>query len=214
MVNYNPGLLMGIVTDNQDPDELGRIKVSIDLLGETITTDWIPILNFYSSPEAGSYFLPDIDTKVIVSFIGKGVYNPIVLGGIWGSFQPPPVSEENSGADLNGDGENTLKFIRSRSGQRIIFDDTDGEEKIQIISKDAATRFEFLVADEMVNIESDKDITIKAGGKLSIEAEETTMTFEGGMSLEAAGLAVDASDALELKSGSGITVEGSAVKLN
>lgn len=214
MVNYNPGLLMGIVTDNQDPDELGRIKVSIDLLGETITTDWIPILNFYSSPEAGSYFLPDIDTKVIVSFIGKGVYNPIVLGGIWGSFQPPPVSEENSGADLNGDGENTLKFIRSRSGQRIIFDDTDGEEKIQIISKDAATRFEFLVADEMVNIESDKDIKIKAGGKLSIEAEETTMTFEGGMSLEAAGLAVDASDALELKSGSGITVEGSAVKLN
>lgn len=214
MKNNSPGLVMGVITDNQDPDELGRVKVSIDLLGEIITTDWIPILNFYSSPDAGSYFLPDIDTKVIVSFIGKGIYNPIVLGGIWGAFQPPPVSEENSGADLNGDGENTLKFIRSRSGQRIIFDDTDGEEKIQIISKDATTRFEFLVADEMINIESDKDITIKAGGKLSIEAEETTMIFEGGMSLEAAGLSVDSSDALELKSGSGITVEGSAVKLN
>lgn len=214
MNKKNPGILLGVVSDNQDPDELGRVKILIDLLGETITTDWVPILNMSSSPEAGSFFIPEIDARVAVSFIGEGINNPIVLGGIWGEFQKPPLSEENSGSDLNADGENNLKFIRSRSGQRIIFDDKDGEEKVQIISKDAATRFEFLVADEMINIESDKDITIKAGGKLSIEAEEAEMTFEGGLALTTAGMSIEADDAINIKSGSGITAEGNAIKLN
>ena len=214
MKNNNPGILVATVTDNQDPDALGRVKVSTDLLGEEIVTDWIQVLNMGSSPDAGCYFLPEIDSKVVISFIGEGINNPIVLGGVWGAFQAPPEAEENSGADLNGDGENNVKFIRSRSGQRIIFDDTDGEEKIQILSPDAATRFEFLVADEMINIETDKDINIIAGGKLYIEAEEAEFVFSGALGIEAAGLQAETSDAMEFTSGSGITLEGNAIKLN
>lgn len=210
----NPGILIGVVSDNQDPDEMGRIKVLLDIMGETITTDWVPIMTLGASPEAGSYFIPEIDSRVAVSFVGEGIYNPIVLGGIWGNFQKPPLSEENSGADLNADGENNLKFFRSRSGQRIIFDDKDGEEKVQIISKDATTRFEFLVADEMINIESDKDINIKAGGKLAFTASEAELTLEGPLSVVSAGLSIDADGAIEIKSGSGITAEGNAIKLN
>lgn len=215
MKQNNPGIILAIVTDNQDPDSLGRVKVKIEILGEEILTNWIPVLSMGSSPDTGCYFLPEIESKVIISFIGKGITNPIVLGGIWAEYQQPPITEENSDADLNKDGENNLKFIRSRSGQRIIFDDTDGKEKIQILSSDANTRFEFIVSDEVINIETDKDINLIAGGKLYVEAKEAEFAFSETLEIKTGGIKAETSDGdIEFTSKNGLSIEANSIKLN
>lgn len=211
---YQYGPVLGLVTDNADPDSLGRIKVAINLYGDEIETDWIPILTLYGTAECGAFMLPEVDDQVVVGFLGDSPNQPVVLGSIWSDSIKPPETGENTGSDLNGDGENNLKFIKSRSGQQIILDDKDGEEKIQILSPDGTTRFEFLMGDELLNIETDKDMSLVAGGKLAIEAEEGELTFAKGLKMEADGLAVEAGKDITITASQSLTLEGSAVNLN
>ena len=212
---YQHAPVLGIVTDNADPDGLARVKVSMTLFGDEVETDWIPVLTLYGSAECGAFMLPEIDDQVVIGFLGDNPDSPVVLGAIWNENMAPPETGENTDADLNQDGNNSLKFIKSRSGHQIILDDTDGKEKIQILAADGATRFEFLAEDELINIETDKDLTIKASGKLLIEAEEAEMKLDKGLKLEADGLAMETkSKDMEIKASQNLKVEGSSVKLN
>ena len=205
------GPILGVVTDNADPDNLGRVKVSVDLMGDSIETDWIPIL----IPSAGYFMLPEVEDQIVVAFMGDRTDSGIVIGGIWSDHQPPPETEENSGSDLNKDGENNLRFIKSRSGNQIILDDKDGEEKVQILAADGKTRFEFLVGDEMLNIETDKDMTLSAKGKLGIEAEEGEMKFQKALQIEADELSMKSkSKDITTKASQNLTLAGATVKLN
>ncbi|MCP4136617.1 MAG: rhs element Vgr protein [bacterium] len=209
------GPIVGKISDNQDPDNLGRVKVKLEELGDGMETNWIPILTPYGNSECGAFFLPEVDDVVVVTFIGDNPGSGIVIGGVWTDQQVPPETGENSGSDLNKDGENNLRFIKSRSGHQIIFDDKDGEEKIQILASDGATRYEFLAADEMINIETDVDLVISAKGKLAIEAEEGEIAFDKGFKVEVDELAVESkSAAVKIKASQNITLEGANIKLN
>lgn len=212
---FQNGPIFGIVTDNADPDGLGRVKVKIAFFGEDIETNWIPVMTLYGSPECGAFFLPEIDDQVIVVFLNDNPEQGVVLGSVWSEAALPPETGENTGSDLNQDDENNLKFIKSRSGHQIILDDKDGEEKIQILASDGTTRFEFLAKDEKINIETDKDLRISAGGKLSIEAEEGEFTFDKGLKIEADKITEESkSQNIESIASQSMQVEGSSVKLN
>ncbi|MBN2532120.1 MAG: rhs element Vgr protein [Spirochaetales bacterium] len=212
---YQNGPLYGIITDNADPDGLGRVKVKLAVLGEDIETNWIPVMTLYGSAECGAFFIPEVDDQVVVVFLNDNPEQGIVLGSVWSEAAVPPETGENTGSDLNQDGENNLKFIKSRSGHQIILDDKDGEEKIQILAADGKTRFEFLAKDEMINIETDKDLRISAGGKLSIEAEEGEITFDKGLKVEADKISMESkSKDIEAIASQNMQIEGSSVKLN
>lgn len=206
----------GIVTDNQDPDGLGRIKVSLPELegGADTQSDWLPVLSPFSGAEIGVFCLPELEDIVIVMFFDKELEKGVVIGSMYNQNMTPPLTEENSDGDLNDDGNNALHFVRSRSGLRIILDDTDGEEKIQLLSPDAATRIEMLIGDELINIETDKDLSISAKGVISIEAEEIEFKAEKAVTIEAENIKQEASKDITVEGGNSVAIEGSSVKLN
>ncbi len=206
----------GIVTDNQDPDKLGRVKVSIPEIegGADTQSDWLPVLSPFSGEETGVFCLPELEDIVVVMFFDGTLEKGVVLGSLYNQNMTPPLTEENSDADLNDDGNNSLHFIRSRSGLRIILDDTDGEEKIQLLSPDAATRIEMLMGDELMNIETDKDISISAKGVISIEAEEIEFKAEKALTMEAENIKQEGSKDITVKGDKSVALEGSSVKLN
>ena len=160
---YSHGPVYGKVTDNADPDSMGRVKVMIDHLGETIETGWIPVL----LPVPGMFILPEIEDQVIVSFIGDSPEQGIVLGTVWSNTQMPPETGENTASDLNKDGENNLRFFHSRAGHKIILDDKSGEEKIQMITSDGGTRYEFMAKESTLSMTTDKDLIISAATKVT-----------------------------------------------
>jgi phage baseplate assembly protein gpV len=204
----------GTVIDCEDPDKLGRIKVSIESSGEEIESDWLPMLTLHAGTESGFFAMPDVDDQVIVAYLDHHHQNGVVLGGIWNPDNPPPQTEENADSDLNADGKNNLKFYRSNSGLRLIFDDTEGKEKIQLLNTDAKTRFEFDVAEELINIETDQDISIIAKKNIAIEAEEIEIKTEKATGIEADGLSLKSSKELETKSDNDTSITGSNIVLN
>ncbi len=79
------------------------------------------IATLFAGNNRGSWFIPDVDDEVLVSFEGGDVRRPFVLGGLWNGRDAPPES-------MDGGGRNFKKVLRSRNGVKVTLDDQDGQE--------------------------------------------------------------------------------------
>lgn len=195
------GVVIGIVTNNEDPDGLGRIKVKFPWLSDEDESHWARVATPMAGNERGLYFLPEVDDEVLVAFEHGLVDFPYVVGSLWNGQDKPP--EENS------DGQNNLRTIKSRSGHIIRLDDTDGSEKIEIIDKSESNS---VVIDTSSNA-----ITIKADGDITLESSSGNVIIKGqSVELEATAQDVKAkaSSNMELEAGGQCNVKGSVINLN
>lgn len=124
------GLHYGIVTQNVDPDNKNRVKVRLPWLdqGDTDQTHWAQLMTPMEGSKFGWYTLPDVDDVVIIMFIAGDTTQPVIVGGVWSKpdFSPEP----------NEDGKNNFRGYRSRSGHRLIMDDS-GKVKVTFSDKTA-----------------------------------------------------------------------------
>jgi uncharacterized protein involved in type VI secretion and phage assembly len=72
------GLVVGIVTDNQDPDGRGRVKVKFPWLTPDHASHWARVVSVGAGPERGIQFLPEINDEVLVGFEQDDVHHPYV----------------------------------------------------------------------------------------------------------------------------------------
>ena len=124
------GLHYGVVVQNKDPDGLNRIKVRLPWLdhGDTDQTHWAQLQTPMEGDKFGWYVLPDVEDAVVVMFVAGDSAQPVVLGGVW--------SKPDNSPEPNEDGKNNFRGYRSRSGHRLILDDTD-KTKVVIADKTA-----------------------------------------------------------------------------
>lgn len=162
------GIAMAVVTNNKDPNNLGRVKVKYPWRNIEDESHWARIMTFMGGKEMGGYFLPEVNDEVIVAFDKGDIDHPIIIGSLWSKPMPPP---EN-----NADGENNRRLIKSRSGHIFRFDDKKGKEKIEIIDKDGINSIVIDTAEDTITITSEKDIILKApDGQVLIEAGEINL---------------------------------------
>jgi uncharacterized protein involved in type VI secretion and phage assembly len=204
---------LGKVVDNQDPDGLHRIRVG--KLGEKETvTDWISVLSAYAGSDAGLSLLPDVDSQVLVVSLDEDSIKKVAIGGIWSNGSAPPETGENSSADRNQDGKNALRFFKSRSGHMFIFDDTEGAERVQLISFDKKSRLDLNTPDELVILETKNDLSIGAKGILTIQAEEIAVNSKKQINFEGEEFQTSAKKTLDINADQDIAIKGSGLTLN
>jgi uncharacterized protein involved in type VI secretion and phage assembly len=118
------GIYYAIVTQNDDKEGSGgRVKVRYPWMpeGDRDQSFWAPIAVPMIGAEFGTYTLPEVEDTVMVMFLAGDIHHPIVVGGGWSSVDPPP--------EVNEDGKNNFRGIKSRAGQRLILDDS-GKSKV------------------------------------------------------------------------------------
>lgn len=181
----------GEVTDNNDPDKLGRVRVK--LKWQEGTTPWVRVITNYAGPGAsegvtGTYFVPEIGDEVFVEFEQGDPDRPYVVGSNYhGSIAPDFANPDNN-----------LKAIKTRSGHILKFDDTDGDEKILITDKKG----------NLLEIETKGDkITINAGDSIIINAG-TSIALKAGSSIS-----IEAGQTISLMSGASVTVASPSIGL-
>ena len=158
---------MARVTDQQAPQNLGRVKVQFMWQemnkGESY---WMRV----QSPDAGKsdkveknrgfVFIPEVGDLVMVGFEQGNPDRPFVMGSIF--------YKENSGGVT---GENTLKSITTRSGHTLEFnDDEEGEWGITVRDINGNT-VRLNTKDKNIEITAPETITLTAKN-VSINAEE------------------------------------------
>ena len=120
------GVYPAIVIDLQDPDGQGRVKIRLPWSPDTGTVRyevWARVATMMGGNNRGTWFIPDVDDEVLVSFEAGNPRRPYVVGGLWNGKDTPPESM---------DAQNNLKTILSRSGIRITMDDTSGAVKLRM----------------------------------------------------------------------------------
>ncbi|MGB7442565.1 MAG: phage baseplate assembly protein V [Coleofasciculaceae cyanobacterium] len=214
--NFN-GVTIGLVTNNKDPDGLGRVKVKFPWLSQDEESYWARIVTPMAGNDRGIYFLPEVDDEVLVAFDQGNMALPYILGALWNGKDKPPTT--------NDDGKNNQRIIKSRSGHQIILDDTEGEEKIIIQDKTGKNQISIDSQENTMNIKVEKDLTIETKGKIilkssdddvSIECKNLSIKTQENYQLEAgANCSIKAKSKYELEATSGLGIKCSAgVKVN
>lgn len=189
------GVVIAKVTNNKDPDKLGRVKVTFPWMSDQNESYWARIATLMAGNDRGSFFLPEVEDEVLVAFEHGDLHYPYVLGALWNGVDTPP--------ETNSDGKNNIRLIKSRSGHKIILDDTDGSEKIEIIDKAEKNIITIDSKNDTITITSGKDIEIKAPqGKISLDCKELKIKSSTNSKIEAgANMDVKASSQMTLKAG-------------
>ncbi len=194
------GVAVALVTNNQDPDGLGRVKLQFPWLSEEAESDWARVASPMAGASRGVFLLPEVDDEVLVAFEHGDVNKPLVLGGLWDGADPPPHD--------NADGENNLRVIHSRSGHVITLDDTEGSEKIEIVDQAGKNTIVIDSAESTITLTADKDLVLSApNGKIALEAQDLEIKAS-------ASAAVKADQGLDLEAGATLTVKGQTVNIN
>jgi uncharacterized Zn-binding protein involved in type VI secretion len=193
------------VCDNKDPEGLGRLRILFPLWSDgddAAITDWVPV----GHRHGGEWSLPEINTKVAVSFLHDDVQRPIVMGAMMTRETPCPTGN-NKGNDI--------KYIRGQSGHtQITIDDTPGKEKITAGMFDGKIRMVLdanggvELANEIGDIEIEcKKFTIQAEEEIVFDADKTiTIESEGDITFES-------EKNIMIKAGSDIKIKAKEIKI-
>jgi uncharacterized protein involved in type VI secretion and phage assembly len=113
------GKYRGHVTDNSDPDDLGRVKATVPrVLGE-VETGWaLPAFAYGGASDQGLFLVPDVGAGVWVEFEGGDLSYPIWTG-TW--FTSGDIPESVKPAQ---------KVLKTKSGHKLVFDDDGGSVEI------------------------------------------------------------------------------------
>ena len=194
------GVVVGIVTNNEDPEALGRVKVKFPWLSDEDESDWARIAAPMAGKERGIYFLPEVDDEVLVVFQQGDVRFPYIIGALWNGKDKPPASNE--------DGKNNIRLIKSRSGHVIRLNDEDGKETIEIMDKTEKNSIVFDTAANTIAITADGDITLSASqGTIKLEAQNIEIK-------SSADTKVESGAEMDLTASSTMNLQGQTINLN
>src|SRR4029077_6388708 len=103
------GKYRGLVTDNQDPMQIGRIQASVpEVLGE-VRTGWALPWAPYAGTSSGFYAIPPVGAGVWIEFEAGDPSRPIWSGAWWGTGEVP-MDEKSTPS------QPTRKILRSDFG--------------------------------------------------------------------------------------------------
>lgn len=195
------GKYRGIVTDVEDPEKRGRVKLLVpSVLGEDESQWALPVFAYGGGSDFGFIAVPPKDSAVLVEFLEGDPSAPLWSGTFW--RRSGEVPEEHTGQ--------ATKLFKTESGHRLVFDDTEGEETVTLHS----------AAEAVVEMNSEGSIALtdKGGAHVTLDAAAGTLTVEdangNSIELSSSGIScVDASGNEITTSASGVEVKGATINI-
>ena len=161
----NGSLAFGLVTNNEDPLDMGRVKVKLPSLAAELESNWARVLAPTAGNDRGFFFLPEVGDEVLVTFVGD---TPVILGSLWNGRDVPPFLTSQA----VGNGAVNLRVLESRTGHLLMFDDTDKDERLVIQDK-GGNEIVIESASNKLTITTHGNIELNAGGDIKISADGT-----------------------------------------
>jgi phage protein D len=174
---WGNSVVLGLVTNNNDPEKLGRVRVKFPALGDSAESPWARIVAPNAGDKRGLLMTPQVGDEVVIGFEHDDVHQPYVLGSIWNGAAKP-------GDDLSLlDGSFSLQ----------------SDKQIQMHAKDVIV----IKSDKDLTIEtqgkveqkSQSDMSLKPQGSMTIDGSQT-VTIKGGTSIS-----IEGTTQLEIKCG-------------
>jgi type VI secretion system secreted protein VgrG len=194
-----PDIQIATVTDNDDPDKQGRIKVKFNWKSNTNDdTEWLRIITPSAGcdDEGGSnrgfFAIPEKNDQVLIAFEEGNIARPVVMGSIY---------HTNNGNSQKQQ-DNHLKSLSTRSGHLIEFDDSSDKQGIKITDRKG----------NVINIDTKgNNITITALENMTLNAKNMQINVTEKMDVKAADITINASKTIEAQGTTSVKIESKEV---
>jgi phage protein D len=189
--DWSASLVVGLVTNNNDPEEMGRVRVKYPSLSDNEESAWAPVVTPSTGNARGLLMLPQPNEEVIVGFEHGDARRPIVIGSVFNGRDKP-------GADLYQNRDGSFAMLSN--------------EKAHMHTK---KDFE-IKSDQNMVVEITKDEKVKVGGNAEhnstgnnkMKAQQFTVEAGSSMTVKGVNVTVEASGPLTLK-GATVDIQGS-----
>ena len=219
-INRIGGVVTGVVTSNVDPQKLGRVQVKYPWLpkmsSSELSSGWARLAFVGGGADRGIVFLPEVNDEVLLAFENGDMSAPYVLGVLYNGKDKPPKGS----AELVDSGTKKVnqRVIVSRSGHKIILDDTSGKEKITVEDKTGKNKIEIdstknefkIISEGKLDLQSKGDLTLTSDGKLTLKAKQDfSASTDSGMDLKAQkAISINASQKVDITGNQSVSVSG------
>jgi phage baseplate assembly protein V len=155
------GIVVGTVTDVDDPEAQGRIRVDLSFMpGGNTRSYWAPVVMPMAGKDRGCWLFPEIGDEAVVAFDHGDTEHPYIMGFTWNGVDRPPSTTPKE------------RVIRSLNGHTIrMLDSTlNGGNKGALVVEDAhgnsivMTNTHVIVHSEGVLILDAKTISLRSAG--------------------------------------------------
>lgn len=195
------GKYRGFVSDNADPEKLGRCKLVVpSVMGETVGTWALPCTAYGGASGIGVIAVPPVGAQVIAEFMEGDISTPLWTGTFWRTpSELPPEFSANDGP--------TAKVMKTESGNVFIMEDKDGEEHITMRSS----------AEAILEMDADGSfaLTDSGGATVTLDAAASEIRIEdangNSMLMSSSGITLKDSSGNEITTAaSGVTIKAPA----
>ncbi len=207
------GIYYAVVVDHKDAEsQIGRVQVKFPWMpqsgGGEDNAAWAQLMVPMAGDQFGTFTLPEPEDVVAVMFLSGDIRYPIIIGGVWSSVDVPPEVNEN--------GKNDFRFIKSRSGHRLLLDDSP-ETKVVLTdfeNKNYAGVGKYAEGGDSPNkmkLETPSAINGSPEKGAALASMEGTLNLwcpNGTLKVEAENIELTASKKANVKAGGALTLEG------
>ena len=192
------GVAVALVTQNEDPEKLCRVKVRYPWHEKPSESYWARLAMPMAGAGRGVVLIPEVGDEVVVAFEREDLRFPYVLGSLWNGKDKPPIA--------NDDGKNDKRTLHSRKHHYLLFD--DGAMGVVELKHEKGRRV--LLDDTGFRVEDEN------GNKVQVDSTSGAMTIEakGALTIKGATVKIEATTTLELKATATLTIRGSLVAIN
>lgn len=171
------GLVVGIVTNNDDPEKLGRVRVKFPTLSADDESAWARLATPGGGKQRGLQWLPEVDDEVLVGFELNDHTRPVVLGGLWNRTDGAPKPDAAAGGKIE------QRLLVSRKDSRLVFGDEDTPTVTLSLGGTACLvkldKSESQLTGDQKLVLSATNIEIKATQKLALSGAQVEITSSG-----------------------------------
>jgi uncharacterized protein involved in type VI secretion and phage assembly len=197
-------VVVGVVTNNNDPDLLGRVRVKYPALGDGHEGWWARIAAPAAGAKRGLLMVPQPGDEVIVAFEHGDTDHPYVVGSVWsGTAKPEELVHVDGSFALRSDKQIAIEAAEAVAieGDKTVTLSSVGDAKVTTSDRKGDG------PPGNVTIDGKGSATMKSGQALTVDGG-TTVTVTGKTSVK---LSAGASE-VKVESAQ-VTISGAQVKL-
>lgn len=204
------GKYRAFVSDNADPEKMGRCKLVVpSVMGETVSAWALPCTPYGGAANIGFIAVPPVGAQVVAEFMEGDISSPLWTGTFWRKADELPE-------EFAANEEPSAKVLRTESGHVLLFEDKAGEERVMLRSAAEAV-LEMDASGSMA-------LTDSGGATVTLDAEASEIRVEdangNSLVMSSSGMTFKDSSGNEIATSAGgitikapatVTIEGSSV---
>jgi uncharacterized protein involved in type VI secretion and phage assembly len=181
--------VIGLVTNNSDPQDLGRVRVQYPALGPDVEGAWARVASASAGNGRGLMMLPVVGEEVLIGFEHEDTTRPYVLGSLFNGVDTP-----------------TDDLIQGKDGSFSLLSD----HKVNVASKEDMT----IKSSGKLTITVSGDVSVTGSSDLSVEGQSVSIKADNDLSIEGTtGVTIKCGGSQIQVSSSGVTVSGPMISL-